>query len=427
MAQIRHHPLVNGHSAAGRLRVVGLATAVALLAAAAATILYQRNPGWMYDASVYRQGGAAALHGLDVYRRLPPPAFTYAPLAALLFIPLSLFSINAIGLLWTAISIVCLGAVIWLSLGRPAVDRDRRALVVCAAAAALSVWLDPVSLTLLLGQVNLILMFLVLFDLSLADRSRWKGIGVGIAAGIKLTPAFFVLYLLLTRRLRAAAVAAATLAATVALGFIALPGDSIRYWGGIFLDSSRVGAPQNVRSQSLRSVLVRWLHTSHGIEPAWILLSAAIAVGALGLAVWAHRRGEELLAICVCATGGLLISPITWQHHWVWVVPALLWLAQRAWQTRSGLLWAIAGIIAAEFFVRPYIWGIPVDPVADLHLGVWQLLQSSTYAVTAVLVLGLAGLMLWRDRRRQVSGATFLQTSTPPDWAGGRPSSAVKY
>jgi alpha-1,2-mannosyltransferase len=299
--------------------------------------------------------------------------------------------------------------------------------VVCAAAAALSVWLDPVSLTLLLGQVNLILMFLVLFDLSLADRSRWKGIGVGIAAGIKLTPAFFVLYLLLTRRLRAAAVAVATLAATVAIGFIALPGDSIRYWGGIFLDSSRVGAPQNVRSQSLRSVLVRWLHTSHGIEPAWILLSGAVAVAALGLAMWAHRRGEELLAICVCATGALLISPITWQHHWVWVVPALLWLAQRAWQTRSRVLWAIAGIIAAEFFVRPYIWGIPVDPVTDLHLGVWQLLQSSTYAVTAVLVLGLAGLMLWRDRRRQVSGVTSLQMSTPPDWAGGRPSSAVKY
>src|SRR5215831_1785850 len=419
------HP---GHRLPAARRVPALSAAIvaAVLAATVALIVYQHNPGWMYDARVYRMGGAAALHGQDVYRRLPPPAFTYPPFAAVLFIPLSLLPVNGIGLLWTSASIVCLEASVWLCLGRPAIYKDKRVLLLCAGACALAVWLDPVSLTLLLGQVNLILMFLVLLDFSMADGNRWKGLGIGIAAGIKLVPAFFILYLLLTRRLRAGATAVAGMAATVALGFAALPRDSIRYWGGVFLDSSHVGDPQNIRSQSLRSVIVRWLHTSHGIEPAWIIISAAVSVSALALAVWAHRRGEELLAVCLCATGALLISPITWQHHWVWMLPSLLWLARRAWRTRSRRLWAVTAIIAVEFYVRPYIWGVRVDPVADLHLDTWQLLQSSTYAATALLLLGVAALTMVIDGR-QVVPETSHQTSTPPDWAGGRPSRAVRY
>jgi alpha-1,2-mannosyltransferase len=412
-----------------RLRGAGPAVALALLAAGAAVLVYQHNTGWMYDAKVYRTGGAAALHGLDVYRNVPP-AFTYTPFAALLFVPLQLLPVNGMGFLLSAVSILCLEASVWLCLasfsrspppqpsptppheirtppprfhGDPGSggegDREgRKRVLVWLAACALAVWLDPVSLTLLLGQVNLVLMLLVLLDLSLPDTSRWKGVGVGVAAGIKLTPGFFVLYLVLTRRLRAAAAAAATFAATVALGFAVLPADAIRYWGGTFLDTSRVGDPQNVRSQSLRSLLVRWAHTSQGIAPAWVVLAVAVAVTALLLAVWAHRRGDELLAVCLTATATLLVSPITWQHHWTWVVPALIWLARRAWRVRSRLLWGIGAAVAVEFLARPYQWGIPVDRAADLHLGTLQLIQSSTYAVTALLFLALAAAALRRDQ-----------------------------
>ncbi len=372
-----------------RLKAPALAVGVALVAAAAAVLLFQHNTGWMYDAKVYRSGGAAALHGLDVYRDVPP-AFTYTPFAALLFVPLTLLTVNQIGLLATAISLLCLEASIWLCIP----GRGRRKLALWAGAFALAIWLDPVSLTLLLGQVNLVLMLLVLADLTLPDASRWKGLGVGLAAAIKLTPGFFVLYLALTGRLRAAAAAAGAFAATVAIGFAVLPGDSIRYWGGTFLDSSRVGDPQNVRSQSLRSLLVRWAHTTQGIAPFWLVLAVLVVAAALAVAVWAHRRGDELLAICVCADAVLLVSPITWQHHWVWMVPTLLWLARRAWQARSRLLWGIAAVIALELYARPYQWGIPVDRVADLHLAPIQLLQSSTYGVTAVLILALAALTL---------------------------------
>jgi alpha-1,2-mannosyltransferase len=361
--------------------------------------VYRHNTGWMYDAKVYRTGGAAALHGLDVYRRLPPPAFTYTPFAALAFVPLTLLPVDGIGFLTVAVSVLCLEACVWVCLARHGEQAGRRWLLPWAVACTLAIWLDPVSLTLLLGQVNLVLMALVLLDLSLPDSSRWKGLGVGLAAGIKLTPGLFILYLALTRRFRPAAAATAAFAATVAVGFALLPADAVRYWSGTFLDSSRVGDPQNVRSQSLRSVLVRWTHTSHGLEPAWLAIAAVVVVVALAVAVRAHRQGDELLAICACATATLLVSPITWQHHWVWVVPALLWLARRAWQTRSRLLWGLAAAVTAEFLARPYQWGIPVDRVADLRLGPAQLVQSSTYALTAVALLGLAGLAT-RPRRR---------------------------
>jgi alpha-1,2-mannosyltransferase len=391
-----------------RPRTAALAVALALLAAAVAVLVYQHNTGWMYDAKVYRTGGWAALHGLDVYRDVPP-AFTYTPFAALLFAPLTLLPLNGIGFVLTAVSVLCLEASVWLAL-----PRDARRWALWLPASALAIWLDPVSLTLLLGQVNLVLVLLVLLDLSLPDGSRWKGVGTGLATAIKLTPAFFVVYLALTRRFRAAAVAGGTFAATVAAGFAVLPTDALRYWGGTFLDSTRVGLPQNVRSQSLRSLVVRWAHTTQGVTPVWAVLAVAAAAAALWLAARAHRRGDELLAVCVCATATLLVSPITWQHHWVWMVPFLLWLLARAWQARSWPLGGLAAAIAVEFAVRPYQWGIPVDPAADLHLGVPQLLQSSTYGLTAVLLLAVAGLALH-------------QTSTPPVRTGGRPRAAVRY
>jgi alpha-1,2-mannosyltransferase len=384
-----------------RVRRAGVAAAAvggAFLAAIAALLIFQSNPGWMYDAKVYREGAQAVLSGHDLYNNLHRAGFTYTPFAALAFVPLAPLSTSVMGVLWTTVSMVCLELSIWLCVGWIGIARKRLRVGITAAACLAAIWLDPVSSTLLLGQVNLVLMLLVLVDCWLPDGNRWKGIGVGVAASIKLLPAFFILYFLVTRRLRAAALAAATFAATVAVGFVALPKDSIKYWGGTVLESSRVGDPQNPRSQSLQSLLVRWLHTSQDIRPAWLVLSLAIVIAALTIAVWANGKGDQLLAVCTCAAATLLISPITWQHHWVWVVPFLLWLAPQAWRSRSRLLWIAAAVALTEFYVRPYQW-IPVDQVADLHLGTWQLALSSTYALSAIVLLAATGGAMWRQRR----------------------------
>ena len=381
-----------------RAGVAASAVGGAFLAAIAALLIFQGNPGWMYDAKVYQEGAQAVLSGHDLYNNLHRAGFTYTPFAALAFVPLAPLSTSVMGVLWTTVSMVCLELSIWLCLGWIGIGRKRLRVGITAAAFLAAIWLDPVSSTLLLGQVNLVLMLLVLVDCWLPDGNRWKGIGVGVAASIKLLPAFFILYFLVTRRLRAAAMAAATFAATAAVGFVALPKDSIKYWGGTVLDSSRVGDPQNPRSQSLQSLLVRWLHTSQGIRPAWLLLSLAIVIAALTIAVWANGKGDQLLAVCTSAAAMLLISPITWQHHWVWVVPFLLWLAPQAWRSRSRLVWIAAAVALTEFYVRPYQW-IPVDPVADLHLGTWQLALSSTYALSAIVLLAATGGAMWRQRR----------------------------
>jgi alpha-1,2-mannosyltransferase len=175
--------------------------------------------------------------------------------------------------------------------------------------------------TLGFGQINRLLMALVLVDLAQPDDRKWKGAGVGLAAAIKLTPAIFVGYLVLTRRLRAAAVACATFAATVALGFLVLPAASRRFWfGGLFLNSERVGGVAYAGNQSVNGALVRLFGGVSQARPAWLAAALLIGGGGLLLAAWASRRGEELLGIATCALTALLISPISWSHHWVWVV-----------------------------------------------------------------------------------------------------------
>jgi alpha-1,2-mannosyltransferase len=394
------------------LVVLGLGLLLAILAATVAAVIYRHNAGWMYDAKVYRTGGSTALHGRDVYSSSIWPGFTYTPFAALLFVPLSLPPLGWAAILWTAASMLCLEASAWLCLGQLGVTSVRLRLASTALVCVLAVWLDPVSATLLAGQVNVIVMFAVLMDLTLPDGNRWQGVALGVVAGIKLIPAFFILYLLLTRRFRAAAVAIAAFGATVAVGFVGLTADSARYWGGLFLQSGRVGDPQNVRSQSLRSVVVRWAHTSQGIDPIWIALCVAVVVVALAVGVWAHRREDELLAVCVCASATLLISPITWQHHWVWLLPTLVWLAARAWRSRSGVLWVALAAAAADFYARPYLWGIPVDKVADLHLDTRQLVVSSTYAAAAIAFLAWAGITRPTTRRLPASEPEAVRART---------------
>jgi len=373
------------------MRPAAAPIAATILLAVATFLIYQHDGGWMYDAKVYRTAGNAILRGLDLYSPARGQHFTYTPFAAALFAPLSALPAAPFALLWTALSIACLGGAVWLSLAWIGVAGGRPRFLLTAAICLVScAGFEPVSFTLLLGQVNLILMFVVLYDLWLPDHSRWKGLGIGVAAGIKLIPALFIVYLLVTRRWRAVAAATAAVAASIGVGFLAAPGSSLEYWGGVFLQSGRVGDPQNVRSQSLQSLLVRWFHTTQGVLPLWLMLSLAVATLALALAVIAHRRGDELLAICECGLATTLISPITWQHHWVWMLPLLLWLAARAHRDRSKILWAVVAVVALEFYVRPYTWWVPVDPTSDLHPNLVELILPSTYALTAAALLVLA-------------------------------------
>ncbi len=290
----------------------------------------------LLDLGVYRIAGERVLGGVSVY---DTPLlgnirghweFVYTPFAALLFTPLAplkgeLFTwVGALG------DYAMLAVGVWAALSLLRFRRDLRLVLVSLAVAALLMWCEPVRETMAFGQINILLMTLVLLDLALPDSSKVKGALIGIAAGIKLTPAFFVLYLLVTRRYRAAIVAAGTFVVTVAAGFAFLWRDSVTFWSGAFMDPTRVGVPENPANESLRGFFARATGVTGGMQLVWLLAAAATAVVCLLLARRLAARGEELVAATLCGLATTAVSPYSWVHHWVWLAMLLICLANVA-------------------------------------------------------------------------------------------------
>jgi alpha-1,2-mannosyltransferase len=388
------------------------------------------------DLRIYRGAGAAFLHGAHLYdlRFAWQLRFTYPPFAGLVFTPLAAVPWPLLPPLVTAVSVILLPVTVWLALhlrgvpggrppglaprlrgvpgGRPPGLAPRlrgaapsrldgsSALTLALALSAVAVWLEPVRTNLAYGQINLVITALILYDLSRDDTARLKGAAIGLAAGLKLTPAIFVVYLAATRRYRAAAVAAATFILTVTAGFAVAPSDSAQFWAGPFASPLRVGRVENAANQSLRGALARLLHTT-SVQPWW--LAAAVVVGLAGLALAAieGNRGNEAAGFSVCAVTGLLVSPVSWSHHWVLAVPALALLAVIAWQRRSVPMLAGAGAAAVVGWSR-IIWQVPIGQGrhAELHLNPVQLGYADAYVLAGLAALALVAARLIRDFQR---------------------------
>ncbi|GAA3030429.1 glycosyltransferase 87 family protein [Streptomyces glomeratus] len=285
------------------------------------------------DLRVYREASPLVLtgglygYGLHTNPPIPVLPFTYPPFAALVFLPLAQPPWTALVVLWQAASVAAVAVVIGcadrlLSTGS---ERPARSRVLLWTAAGL--WLEPVRHTLDQGQVNLLLCALVLAALAVPRTPAARGTGLGLAAAVKLTPAFGGLYLLATRQWRAAAWAVAAAAGATALAWVIAPRESARYWFGLLTDTQRIGPAWSVRNQSLRGALERLLGPDTLAHLAWwagLAVVTALAAGAVRRAV----RHHDLLGVLVCAElYGLLVSPIAWSHHWVWCLPTMMWLA----------------------------------------------------------------------------------------------------
>ena len=334
-------------------------------AGAVGLALYLAFRSYQVDIDVYRMGGQHALLS-DLYSvRFGNSGllFTYTPFAALVFAVLGLnLGIWSLQCAWAVTNIAVLAALIYLSIRVvvPRLDRKavvRRALLLLLPALAL----NPVFNTVGLGQINLVLCLLILWDLATDRRTGSRtlplGIATGVAAAIKLTPLIFVLYLIITRRTRGAVYSVITFIGCETIAFVVTPRDSWTYWTKDVFDSKRAGALLYSSDQNLSSVLQR-LH--HGPVSVLVLVPAlaVIGVGGLALAAWAHRRSSVVLGLLVCATTGLIISPITWVHHMVWVVPVIIWLAAGADRPKRGPL--LAGFTAVLFVAAP-IWWVPTS------------------------------------------------------------------
>jgi alpha-1,2-mannosyltransferase len=308
-------------------RKIGLVVALALIALAINYLAGTRN-GY-FDSSVYY--GAIEYwfrdHGMvyDWLRPGTPYGFTYPPFAGIVMLPMAwipLGAVEVIGTIATVITTVLLAA--WFI--RPMIKRYAwSAVYAIAVAGCIALAFEPVNQTITFGQVNTLLLTLVAGDMlfGVARGRKWAGIGIGIATAIKLTPGVFILYLLVTRRWRAAATAiAATVAVTIASAAVATD-QSREFWTSALWDTNRVGPLYYVSNQSLRGFLARL-----PIDPVAAELWAAGVVILLAFWVWRVRStaasGDEVGGLALTGVLGCLISPVTWVHHCVWLLPAII-------------------------------------------------------------------------------------------------------
>jgi alpha-1,2-mannosyltransferase len=260
--------------------------------------------------------------------------------------------------------------------------------------------LDPVLLNAALGQINAYLMLLILIDFAPSLPKRWRGIAVGIAAGIKLTPLMYVLYLFFTGRRREAGQALLTFFATVGIGFAVLPDAAGKYWfDGVFHDPNRILMSDVPVNHSLFGFFARL--ADQRTAPGWAFpICAVVAVLGLAAAVWAHRRGDDLLGILVVAFTTILVSPVAWPPHMVWVAPALLWLWFARWRTNS-LLPRVILLLAVLWFELPVYW-----QAQAIHGGkAYQLTATGDLLATlgsplTPIVIAMATLPWWLPRCR---------------------------
>ena len=279
--------------------------------------------------------------------------FTYTPFAALFFAGVSFIPWSVLPRIVQVSNLIFLFIATWCTMGALGY-RDRRVRLGGALlGVAAGLLTEPVFRTLYLGQINLLLMAAIIWDLRQPDTRRFKGIATGLAAGIKLTPLVFIPYLLLTRRFRAAAVATGSFVFTIALGFIILPRDSKDWWlNGLFIQDGRTGFVGWTGNQSLRAIVTRLAGSIDSGTVPWVLLILVATVVGLLAAAQLDRAGHAMLGLLTAALVGLLDSPISWDHHWVWVVPGMMaagHYAARAWRAgRHRAAYWCSGLVGAR-------------------------------------------------------------------------------
>jgi alpha-1,2-mannosyltransferase len=284
-----------------------------------------------FDLRVYHGAVNFWVHDRgEIYDYLKPDSkygFTYPPFAALIMLPMAHLSWHGTIVVSVAASVVAAGAVLWW-LVDPIARRQRwtrwfaLAVAMCLAAA-----FEPMRETVNFGQVNALLLALVAGDLlRLVGRgSRWAGVGIGLATAVKLTPGIFVLYLLVTGRWRAAATATGTAVAVTVLSGALAPDASREFWTHAIWNTDRVGSLAFISNQSLRGVVSR-LNPDDPSTLLWLaLVVAAVAVWAVRV----RRDGDPATGLALTGIAGCLVSPVTWVHHLVWLLPALVLLVDR--------------------------------------------------------------------------------------------------
>ncbi|SDX03071.1 alpha-1,2-mannosyltransferase [Amycolatopsis xylanica] len=378
-----------------------LGTLLALeVAVIVAVFLLRGFPG--LDLEVY-VGGARKLaesgtpyEGMVVTTQNISLPFTYTPFAAVLFLAGTIAPVKAVLVVLNVLSLLGLGVVAFLCLVKTGVTR-RTAAYVSVAVQLSATLVEPVLATLNYGQINILLMLAVVVDVLVPWR-RWpRGVLVGLVAAIKLTPLVFCLFFLLRKDYRSLGRCVGTFAGVAAVMWAVLPSASERFWLHLMLATSRIGDLWYVGNQSFRGVLARAGYSGSLLWVLGVLVLLALTVFAIRAAL---RAGQVPLALVACAVGGLLVSPVSWTHHWVWCAPAVVLLGALGLRWResdrllgNGLL-VFAGL-SALLFVSYLPWLMPFPA-----LTVGARTGAEAYTIAGVLMLAT---IWWASARRSGS------------------------
>lgn len=372
-------------------------------------------PVFKLDAWIYYHGIAQWHAGGSLYDWWANPReqlwpFTYPPFAAWALTPLTWVDDRTAQVLMVLATPVCTAVTAWAT--ALALGARRRAAQAMAPWLALAgvLFLEPIYKTMEYGQVNAILMMLVAVDLlAVPAKSPWRGVGAGLAAAFKLTPAIAVVVLLARREWRTAATMTGTAIGVTALCWIVSPAESARFFLSAMLDPSRAGFPEYAGNQNLKGAIARWLP-----EGAWTPVWAPAAI-AVCLGTWLLLRRLTAMArdtedqhdnkndgasphdrlilsaqVGVAMMAGLLISPISWSHHWVWCLPILMTLATAAWRWYSPAL-AVTALAGAAVFALAMQWWFPGQNHAERNWPFIATVVGSSYTWWALA----AGVALW--------------------------------
>lgn len=336
------------------------------------------RPYIFFDLLIYHGAVDWWAGGGDLYTFIAPNTtlgFTYPPFAALVMLPMAGLSTKVAGWFNVFASLAALTAVLAAVLVPIAKRAGWSCWFTVALAVPLATAIEPVRETLGYGQVNLLLFALVMVDMvGLRRRSRgsatggswpvrlwrsgaWAGAGIGLASAIKLTPALFIVYLVITRQWRAAATAVGTAFAVTVGAFFLARHESLAYFGSVIWHTERVGAADMTPNQSLAGVLARIYDSVETPGLLWLAFSLLLLAVGLSRARTAHAEGDELTAFTLVGLTANVISPISWSHHLVYVLPAIIVLADAALRRR-----AASRALAARV-------GLPVRAVTGLPVG----------------------------------------------------------
>ncbi|MEV4629207.1 glycosyltransferase 87 family protein [Micromonospora sp. NPDC049523] len=375
-----------------------------------------------FDLKVY----SGALHywareGGEIYDWLKPNSkygFTYPPFAALVMLPLAYLPFTVSMVLSVSATVVVSVLLLWWLVDPIARRVGWTRWFALAVAALLAAAFEPMRETVDFGQVNMLLLVLVAADLlwlvrpgyaapgqvvpgsflpgrvpaggrrNPARYKRWAGVGIGLATAIKLTPGIFIVYLLVTGRWRAALTASGTAAVATLVAAAIAPDASREFWTTALWDTDRVGELAFISNQSLQGLVAR-LDPAQPSKLAWlILVGAAVVIWAWRVRA-AVRAADEVTGLALTGVLGALVSPVTWVHHLVWLIPALVLLVDHAYGAPAGSRrrrWLLAfAIVAYAVLCSRLVWTWEHD-----FTGVDGFLGSNAYVwISIALLVGL--------------------------------------